>query len=170
MGGLIAQIIMGLAGSVVSGVTTYNLIGREISEYSKARDDIRDATNKYSGEQAYTNMINAAKQNAEFMGRTADTTSAINTNPGGRYVMSTAADAADPTANAVMGGYSQGMSNAAQIMDAKFDKATKNAQTKMNQAGINYQVGQQATQGIVGGLQGIGKTWTEIAGSKKKGE
>lgn len=161
---------MGLAGSVVSGVTTYNLIDREIDEYSQARDDIKNATDQYSGYNAYNSMLNKGKQTAEFMGRTADTTSAINTNPGGRYVMSTAADAADPTANAVMGGYSQGMSNAAQMMDAAYDKATKNAQTKMNQAGINYQVGQQATQGIVGGLQGIGKTITEIAGSKKKGE
>lgn len=170
MGGLIAQLVMGLVGSGVNAAVTYNLIDREIQEYSQARDDIKNATNAYSGGDAYTRMLNEGKQTAEFMGRTADTTSAINTNPGGANVISTAAQAADPTSEAVMGGYSQGMANAAQMMDAAYDKATKNAQTKMNQAGINFNVGQQATQGIVGGLTGLGQTVAEIAGSKKKGE
>lgn len=167
MGGLIAQLVMGLVGAGVNAAVTYNLIDKEIQEYEQAKNDIREATDAYSGANAYNEMLNRGKQTAEFMGRTADTTSAINTNPGGANVMSTAAQAADPTAEAVMGGYSQGMGNAAQTMDAAYDKATKAAQGKMQQAGINYQVGQQATQGIVGGLQGLGKTIGEIAGSKK---
>lgn len=167
MGGLIAQLVMGLVGSGVNAAVTYSLINREIREYEQAKNDIKDATDAYSGANAYNAMLNKGKQTAEFMGRTADTTSAINTNPGGANVMSTATQAADPTAEAVMNGYSQGMGNAAAIMDAKYDKATKNAQTKMNQAGINFNVGQQATQGIVGGLTGLGKTVAEIAGSRK---
>lgn len=169
MGGLIAQLVMGLVGSAVSGVSTYYLIDKEIAEYEKAREDVKEATDKYSGYNVYNSMLNKGKQTAEFMGRTADTVSDINTNPGGANVMSTAAQAANPTSEAVMGGYSQGMSNAAEMANAQYDAATKAAQGKMNQAGINYQVGQQAVQGAVGGLQGLASTISEI-GKKSGGD
>lgn len=168
MGGIIAQLVMGLVGSVVGGVVNMQLIDRNISEYEEARDDIRKAAQEYSGGAAYESMLNKGKQTAEFMGRTADTTSKINTNPGGADVMSTAAQAADPTAGAVMEGYSQGMENAANLMNAKYDKATKYAQTKMKQADIDYNVGSQATQGIIGGMKNIGKTVSDIGSTNMR--
>lgn len=171
IGGIIAQAAIGIVGSVVSGVVNMQLIDRNISEYEEARDDVKKAAEEYSGANAFESMLNKGKQTAEFMGRTADTTSKINTNPGGADVMSTAAQAADPTAGAVMEGYSQGTENAANLMNAKYDKATKYAQTKMKQADIDYNVGSQATQGIVGGIKNIGQTAYDIGAgaSKAKG-
>lgn len=168
MGGLIAQLVMGLVGSVVSGAASCYLIDQEISEYRQAREDIAKANKEYAGPEAYNRMLNQGKQTGEFMGRTADTTSAINTNPGGANVMSTAAQAADPTAGAVMGGYEQGMNNASAMMDAEYNKATKAAQGKMEQAGIKRAAGEQAASGLASGLSTLGSTMSQIGG--KKGE
>lgn len=163
----IIEAITGLAGHIIGGYANMELVDKNVSDYRDARDMIRQANARYSGYNAAEAQLSKAKQTADFMGRTADTTSKINTNPGGADVMSTAAQAADPTANAVMEGYSQGMDNAANILNAKYDKATKYAQTKMKQADIDYNVGSQAAQGIAKGISNLGSTANDIFGKGK---
>lgn len=166
--GILVEVFTKIIGSAINGTTQSKLIDRNIEEYKEARDDIRKAAMEYSGGAAYDAMLNKGKQTAEFMGRTADTTSKINTNPGGADVMSTAAQAAEPTAGAVMDGYAQGTDNAANLMNAKYDKATKYAQTKMKQADIDYNVGSQAVQGVTKGIANLGSTAKDIGSSNMR--
>lgn len=163
-GMVIAAIAGAVIGGAVNGVVAAKSTEEKVNAYKQAAKDVKSAANKYSGENAYKSMVN---QGQNYMGQDArsmaNEMAAASYQPTGPGVTGTAQAnalgavnrAANATNEAALGGFSTGMSDAAASNAAKYNAATVQAQQLMNQADINYNVANQAAQGI---MQGIGDT------------
>ena len=165
-GAVIAAAASMIGKAVVSGVMAYNATQDKIKAYKGAAEDVRKATELYSGtnlNNAMTEkgMANAAKRNAQSMGAAANnfngtgSTKMANFMPLKQNVIN-----ADRTANA----YNAGANRAKTENDAKYNAATQRAQQLMKQADIDYKVKNQTGQAIANGIENITDLTSQFGG------
>lgn len=156
--------------AVVSGVMAYNATQEKIKAYKGAAEDVRKATELYSGtnlNNAMTEkgMANAAERNAQSMGAAANnfngtgSTKMANFMPLKQNVIN-----ADTTTSA----YNAGANRAKTENDAKYNAATQRAQQLMKQADIDYNVKNQTGQAIANGIENITDLTSQFGGWGKK--
>lgn len=152
--------------AVVSGITAYNATQDKIKAYRGAAEDIRNATNLYSGtnlNNAMTEkgMANAAERNAQSMGAAANnfngtgSTKMANFMPLKQNVIN-----ADRTTSA----YNAGANRAKAEADAKFNAATKQAELNKQQADINYNVANQTGQAAANAIGNVTDLTSQFGG------
>ena len=155
---------------MVSGITAYNATQDKIKAYRGAAEDIRNATNLYSGtnlNNAMTEkgMANAAERNAQSMGAAANnfngtgSTKMANFMPLKQNVIN-----ADKTSSA----YNDGANRVKTEADAKFNAATKQADLNKKMADINYNVANQTGQAVANGIGAVTDLTSQIGGWGKK--
>ena len=156
--------------AVVSGITAYNATMEKVEAYKGAAEDIKKATELYSGtnlNNAMTEkgMANAAERNAQSMGAAANnfngtgSTKMANFMPLKQNVIN-----ADRTTSA----YNAGANRAKTENDAKYNAATQRAQQLMKQADIDYNVKNQTGQAIANGIGNIEDLTSQFGGWGKK--
>lgn len=165
--GAVLAAAAGMIGkAVVSGVMAYNATQEKIKAYKGAAEDIRKATELYSGtnlNNAMTEkgMANAAKRNAQSMGAAANnfngtgSTKMANFMPLKQNVIN-----ADETTSA----YNAGANRVKAENDAKYNAATQRAQQLMKQADIDYKVKNQTGQAIANGIENITDLTSQFGG------
>ena len=169
-GAVIAAAASMIGKAVVSGITAYNATQDKIKAYRGAAEDIRNATELYSGtnlNNAMTEkgMANAAERNAQSMGAAANnfngtgSTKMANFMPLKQNVIN-----ADKTSTA----YNAGANRAKTEADAQFNAATKQAELDKQMADINYNVTNQTGQAISNGIGNITDLTSQIGGWGKK--
>lgn len=169
-GAVIAVTASMIGKAVVSGITAYNATQDKIKAYRGAAEDIRNATELYSGtnlNNAMTEkgMANAAERNAQSMGAAANnfngtgSTKMANFMPLKQNVIN-----ADKTSTA----YNAGANRAKTEADAQFNAATKQAELDKQMADINYNVTNQTGQAISNGIGNITDLTSQIGGWGKK--
>lgn len=155
-GQIIATIAGAVVGGVVKGVTAWNTSVKNAEEYKQAAQDVRSATDKYSGQQGYDKMMQSGINEAYELG-----TAAANENVADAYVP-TGPGATGSGANtnayqsaknvgananqAAQSGFDQGMSMQQARNQALYNANTALAQQKMKQADIDYNAANQAIQ------------------------
>ena len=171
-----AGIIAGLIGAVVGGVTnavaTANAIDKKIKGYKEAAKEVREAAEKYSGKNAYNEMLSQGKDMSSTMGDMAGSSIAAerlqNNNPGvtGAGAMANAyqnaGDSANVASNASQNGLQTGMSNASTDLASKYNKATTRANQLMKQADIDYNVTNQRNQEIMNTISNTAGTVNQL--------
>ena len=169
-GAIIAAAASMIGKAVVSGITAYNATQEKVKAYRGAAEDIRKATELYSGtnlNNAMTEkgMANAVERNAQSMGAAANnfngtgSTKMVNFMPLKQNVIN-----ADKTASA----YNAGANRVKAEADAKFNAATKQAELNKQQADINYNVANQTGQSVSNGIGAITDLASQIGGWGKK--
>ena len=169
-GAIIAAAASMIGKAVISGITAYNATQDKIKAYRGAAEDIRNATNLYSGtnlNNAMTEkgMANAAERNAQSMGAAANnfngtgSTKMANFMPLKQNVIN-----ADKTSSA----YNAGANRVKTEADAKFNAAKQQADLQKEQADINYNVANQNSQAISNGIGTITDLTSQIGGWGKK--
>ena len=169
-GAVIAAAASMIGKAVVNGITAYNATQDKIKAYRGAAEDIRNATELYSGtnlNNAMTEkgMANAAERNAQSMGAAANnfngtgSTKMANFMPLKQNVIN-----ADKTSSA----YNAGANRAKTEADAQFNAATKQAELDKQMADINYNVTNQTGQAISNGIGNITDLTSQIGGWGKK--
>lgn len=144
-GAVLAAAASMIGKAVVSGVMAYNATQEKIKAYKGAAEDVRKATELYSGtnlNNAMTEkgMANAAERNAQSMGAAANnfngtgSTKMANFMPLKQNVIN-----ADRTTSA----YNAGANRVKTENDAKYNAETQRAQQLMKQADIDYNVKNQ---------------------------
>lgn len=169
-----AAVIMGavsmVSKAVISGVNAYNATKDKVEAYRGAADDIRNATNLYSGtnlNNAMTEkgMANAAERNAQSMGAAANnfngtgSTKMANFMPLKQNVIN-----ADKTSSA----YNAGANRAKAEADAKFNAVKQQADLNKQQADIDYNVKNQNSQAVANGIGAVTDLTSQIGGWGKK--
>ena len=165
-GAVIAAAAGMIGKAVVSGVMAYNATQEKIKAYKGAAEDIKKATELYSGtnlNNAMTEkgMANAAERNAQSMGAAANnfngtgSTKMANFMPLKQNVIN-----ADKTSSA----YNAGANRAKAEADAKYNAATQRAQQLMKQADIDYNVKNQTGQAIANGIGTIEDLTSQFGG------
>ena len=169
-GVIIAAAASMIGKAVVSGITAYNATQEKVKAYRGAAEDIRKATELYSGtnlNNAMTEkgMANAVERNAQSMGAAANnfngtgSTKMVNFMPLKQNVIN-----ADKTASA----YNAGANRVKAEADAKFNAATKQAELNKQQADINYNVANQTGQSVSNGIGAVTDLASQIGGWGKK--
>ena len=169
-GAVIAAAASMIGKAVVSGITAYNATKDKIKAYRGAAEDIRNATNLYSGtnlNNAMTEkgMANAAERNAQSMGAAANnfngtgSTKMANFMPLKQNVIN-----ADKTSSA----YNDGANRVKTEADAKFNAAKQQADLQKEQADINYNVANQTGQAVTNGIGAVTDLASQIGGWGKK--
>lgn len=165
-GAVIAAAASMIGKAVVSGITAYNATQEKVKAYRGAADDIRNATNLYSGtnlNNAMTEkgMANAVERNAQSMGAAASagngtgSTKTSNFMPLKQNVIN-----ADKTSSA----YNAGANRAKTEADAKYNAATKQADLNKQMADINYNVANQTSQAVSNGIGAVTDLASQIGG------
>ena len=169
-GAVIAAAASMIGKAVVSGITAYNATQDKIKAYRGAAEDIRNATNLYSGtnlNNAMTEkgMANAAERNAQSMDAAANnfngtgSTKMANFMPLKQNVIN-----ADKTSSA----YNDGANRVKTEADAKFNAATKQVDLNKKMADINYNVANQTGQAVANGIGAVTDLPSQIGGWGKK--
>lgn len=165
-GAVIAVAASMIGKAVVSGITAYNATQDKIKAYKGAAEDIRKATELYSGtnlNNAMTEkgMANAAERNAQSMGAAANnfngtgSTKMANFMPLKQNVIN-----ADKTSSA----YNAGANRAKAEADAKYNAATQRAQQLMKQADIDYNVKNQTGQAAANAIGNVTDLTSQFGG------
>ena len=169
-GAVIAAAASMIGKAVISGVNAYNATQDKIKAYKGAAEDIRNATNLYSGtnlNNAMTEkgMANAAERNAQSMDAAANnfngtgSTKMANFMPLKQNVIN-----ADKTSSA----YNAGANRAKTEADAQFNAIKQQADLQKEQADINYNVANQTGQAISNGIGAVTDLTSQIGGWGKK--
>lgn len=173
------QLVAMAAGAIIGGVTnaimTAQAIDKKIKAYSDATTEVRNAAKKYSGQNAYNEMVRQGKDMSSTMGDMAGSALAAerlqNNNPGvtGAGAMANAyqnaGTSADAASNAAQGGFQTGMNNASTELNSKYNKATTRANQLMKQANIDYNVTNQRNKEIMNTISNGIDTYNKIAPS-----
>ena len=169
-GAVIAAAASMIGKAVVSGITAYNATQDKIKAYRGAAEDVRKATELYSGtnlNNAMTEkgMANAAERNAQSMGAAANnfngtgSTKMANFMPLKQNVIN-----ADKTSSA----YNAGANRAKTEADAKYNAETQRAQQLMKQADIDYNVKNQTGTAVANSIGNITDLTSQFGGWGKK--
>lgn len=173
-GAVIAAVVGAVGGGVMRGVMAAKQNRIMVKAYKDAAKDVREATEEHSGEKLYNKMVNAgnamAYENAMANAQDAPVQSV---NPGQtNNLMAIASDAAlgaSENANqAANAGRELGMSIEKGKNDAEYNAKTTKAQQMMKQAGIDFNVANQATQTAFDAAGGLAGTINDIAGGIRK--
>ena len=154
---VIATIAGAVVGATVKGVTAYKTTMKNADEYKEAAEDVRKATEEYSGRNAYNRMTQAGNDLAYQLGTAAGNealgiSNDVMQNPGSTgagvnaAALQNAQNVGDTALNAANAGFQQGMNNEKSLMDAKYNAATQKAQQKMKKADIDYNVDNQIAE------------------------
>ena len=173
------QIVAAIGGMVIGGITNAamaaNAIDKKIKAYADATTEVRNAAEKYSGQNAYNEMVRQGKDMSSTMGDMTGSALAAerlqNNNPGvtGAGAMTNAyqnaGTSADAASNAAQGGFQTGMNNASTELDSKYNKATTRANQLMKQANIDYNVTNQRNKEIMNTISNSADIYNKIAPS-----
>lgn len=165
-GAVIAGAASMIGKAVVSGIMAYNATQEKIKAYKGAAEDIRKATELYSGtnlNNAMTEkgMANAAERNAQSMGAAANnfngtgSTKMANFMPLKQNVIN-----ADKTTSA----YNAGANRVKAENDAKYNAATQRAKQLMKQADIDYNVKNQTGQAAANAIGNVTDLTSQFGG------
>lgn len=169
-GAVIAGAIGMVSKAVISGVTAYNATQEKVKAYRGAAEDVRNATNLYSGtnlNNAMTEkgMANAAERNAQAMGAAASAGNGAGSTKMGNFMpLKQNVINADKTTSA----YNAGANRAKTEADAQFNAATKQSELAKQQADINYNVANQTGQAVANGVGAVTDLTSQIGGWGKK--
>lgn len=166
-GKVIGAVAGAIIGGVVNGVTTSKNNKIKIAAMEKAAKDMKKATEEYSGKKALEKMYNAGLQGSynygTSMGNEMASQSFAPQNPGSTNagINTKAMEAGQETGNiaknAAEAGFNSGMNNEAAMNAAKYNEAANKANLELKQADIDFNVANQASQEIMGGLGDLGK-------------
>lgn len=169
---IIASLIGAVLGGVTNAVATADAVDKKIKGYKEAAKEVREAAEKYSGKNAYNEMLSQGKDMSSTMGNMAGSSIAAerlqNNNPGvtGAGAMANAYQNAENSANvasnAARGGFQTGMSNASTDLASKYNKATTRANQLMKQANIDYNVTNQRNQEIMNTVSNTADTVNKL--------
>lgn len=165
-GAVIAGAAAMIGKAVISGVNAYQSTQEKIKAYKGAAEDIRKATELYSGtnlNNAMTEkgMANAAERNAQSMGAAANnfdgtgSTKMANFMPLKQNVIN-----ADKTSSA----YNAGANRVKTEADAKFNAEKQKAEMALKQADIDYNVKNQTGQAVANGISNITDLTSQFGG------
>lgn len=174
------QFVAMAAGAIIGGaanaIMTAQAIDKKIKAYSDATKEVRNAAEKYSGQNAYNEMVRQGKDMSSTMGDMTGSALAAerlqNNNPGvtGAGAMANAyqnaGTSADAAGNAAQGGFQVGMNNASTELNSKYNKATTRANQLMKQAGIDYGVTNQRNQEIMNTISNVANTVNQLRTTK----
>lgn len=171
-GKIIGAIGGAVIGGVVNGITTAENNKIKIKAMEKATKNMKMATEEYSGKKALEKMYNAGLQGANnygtSMGNEMASQSLAPQNPGSTGVganssaMMAGQEAGNVAKNAAISGFNAGMNNEAAMNAAKYNEAANKANLELKQADIDFNVANQKSQEIMGGLGDLGKTIGDI--------
>ena len=171
-GGIISALIGAVVGGVTNAVATADAVDKKIKGYKEAAKEVREAAEKYSGKNAYNEMLGQGKDMSSTMGDMAGSSIAAerlqNNNPGvtGAGAMANAyqnaGTSANTASNAAQGGFQTGMSNASTDLASKYNKATTRANQLMKQADIDYNVSTQRNQEIMNTISNTAGTINQL--------
>ena len=173
------QIVAMAAGALIGGITnaamTAAAIDKKIKAYADASKEVRNATEKYSGKNAYNEMVRQGKDMSSTMvdmtGSALSAERLQNNNPGvtGAGAMANAyqnaGTSANAAGNAAQGGFQTGMNNASTELNSKYNKATTRANQLMRQSDIDYNVTNQRNQEIMNTIANGVDTYNKVAPS-----
>ena len=171
-GAIIAAVAGAVIGGVTSAIATGNATDKKIKGYREASKEVREAAEKYSGKNAYNEMLSQGKDMSSTMGDMAGSSIAAerlqNNNPGvtgaGAMVNAyqNAGESADTASNAAQSGFHAGMNNASTELESKYNKATTRAKQLMKQADIDYNVANQRNKEIMNTIANTANTFNDI--------
>lgn len=166
-GQIIGAVAGAIIGGVVNGVSTAKNNKIKIAAMEKATKDMRKATEEYSGKKALEKMYDAGLQGAynygTSMGNEMASQSFTPQGPGttgagvNTEAMQAGTEAGNTAKTAAQSGFEAGMTNQAALNAAKYNEAANKANLELKQADIDYNVANQASQEIMGGLEDLGK-------------
>lgn len=165
-GAVIAVAASMIGKAVISGTLAYQATQDKIKAYRGAAEDIRKATELYSGTNLNNAMTekgtaNAAERNAQSMGAAANnfngtgSTKMANFMPLKQNVIN-----ADKTSSA----YNAGANRVKAEADAKFNAVKQQADLNKQQADIDYNVKNQTGQAISNGIGNITDLTSQFGG------
>lgn len=176
-GGIIASLIGAVVGGVTNAVATADAVDKKIKGYKEAAKEVREAAEKYSGKNAYNEMLSQGKDVSSTMGNMAGSSIAAerlqNNNPGvtGAGAMANAyqnaGTSANTASNAAQSGFQTGMSNASTDLASKYNKATTRANQLMKQADIDYNVSNQRNQEIMNTISNTAGTVNQLIPTRR---
>lgn len=176
-GGIIASIVGFVVGGVTNAVATADAIDKKIKGYKEAAKEVREAAEKYSGKNAYNEMLSQGKDMSSTMGDMAGSSIAAerlqNNNPGvtGAGAMANAyqnaGTSANTASNAAQNGLHTGMSNASTDLASKYNKATTRANQLMKQADIDYNVSNQRSKETMNTISNTANTVNQLIPTRR---
>ena len=166
-GQIVGAIVGGVAGGVVNGMVAYQTNKDRVSAYKQAAKDVKEAAEKYSGQNAYNNMQNLGNQEAANVNRNSLAAGGQMDNAFGTPAMN-AADLSN--ANGTLQGYKLGAGNAKTDMDSKYYRDTALARTAMKQADIDYKAANQTMQTAMNAAGGLADVYKNIKSNKSGGD
>lgn len=164
---IIAAVAGAVGGGFIRGITTAIQNKKLAGAYKKAAQQVREATEKYSGKNLYQAMRTAGDDMAYRQAMASEQPFTQATNPGqtnnAMGIANQAALTAAGNANAAgVAGRQQGMAIEKGRKDALYNAETVAAQQMLKQAGIDYNVANQAAQGVVDSIGGTAKLIGEL--------
>ena len=175
MWGIVISSILGaVVGGVTQGVATAKANEEKVAAYEQAAQSVREATDKYSGENAYNEMMKKGAEEAKAMSDFTSVAPVVNPAGPGQTTGNIApiVDAANQVANETKSNYNQGwnmgQSNAGTMNAAKYNADLAKANIEKGQADVNFNVANQAQQETLKGIGNIAQTGSNIANTVRK--
>ncbi len=166
-GTVIGAVAGAIIGGTINGVTAAKNNKIKIAAMEKAAKDMKKATEEYSGKKALEKMYDAGLQGAysygTSMGNEMASQSFTPQGPGttgagvNTEAMQAGTEAGNTAKTAAQSGFNSGMNNQAALNAAKYNEAANKANLELKQADIDFNVANQASQEIMGGLGDLGK-------------
>lgn len=154
-------IIGALAGAAANGVSSYMLTKKNAAAYKSYAKDIRNAANKYSGQEAYSKMQQGGNETANTLNQM-DLANQASQAPQNNSAMM--ANAANLGGN-FNGFYNQGQENTKTGLQAQYSADTQHAQQDLNQANVDYKAGTAATQAAMNTAGGLASLYAQHKGN-----
>lgn len=176
-GAIIAAVSGAVIGGAVQGITAYETTEQKVGAYKKASEDVRNATDKYSGKNALDTMTTSGRDYSTEMGNAvggqmvadniAPTSPGVTGAGANALAYNNSQNVGNKVQSAAQSGFNQGVSNAQAMNDALYNKETVGAQQAMNQADINYNVANQAVQEGMNTVGNIAQTYNTIKSDER---
>lgn len=161
-----------IAGAVVGGlfgsISAYNQAQKKAKAYRQAADMMKDAAEKYTGENADEAMRQAGLQRAILSGNANQTNVAPNLD-NQNTSQAQAVNAANNILgeNDIMSGYNSGSNIKAQENAGQMAKTNAEVQNMLKQADVDYNVSAAGTQALMNGLSTAGKLYNQIKSDER---
>lgn len=158
---MFGMVVGALAGAAANGVSSYMLTKKNAAAYKSYAKDIRNAANKYSGQEAYSKMQQGGNETANTLNQM-DLASQASQAPQNNSAMM--ANAASLGGN-FNGFYNQGQENTKTGLQAQYSADTQHAQQDLNQANVDYKAGTAATQAAMNTAGGLASLYAQHKGN-----
>lgn len=155
------MVVGALAGAAANGVSSYMLTKKNAAAYKSYAKDIRNAANKYSGQEAYSKMQQGGNETANTLNQM-DLANQASQAPQNNSAMM--ANAANLGGN-FNGFYNQGQENTKTGLQAQYSADTQHAQQDLNQANVDYKAGTAATQAAMNTAGGLASLYAQHKGN-----